>query len=376
MEMMLLALLQAVAVEAGAHDRSGTPMVVDAPALADGPVTLDGGGLRIAGQVSEKRLWFVLPELKKGATARFAVKPGAPEGVPSFRWTLEKGVASELDLGGRKVLRYMHAALDEARRDETYKIFHHVYSPDGSRLLTKGAGGKFPHHRGLYYGFNKVTYGAGKTCDVWHCTGQAHQAHQDFLLTDAGPAVGRHRVAVGWHGQAKELFAREERELAAWNVPGGILIDFSSRLEAKIAPVKLDGDPQHAGFHFRADNEVNDKTAKQTVYVRPDGPGKPGETRNWPGQKTHVDLPWNAMSFVLGDKRYTAVYLDRPDNPKEARFSERDYGRFGSYFATTVEADRPLTVRYRVWIQEGQADPTVCAARHADFIDPPKASLN
>ena len=30
-----------------------------------------------------------------------------------------------------------------------------------------------------------------------------------------------------------------------------------------------------------------------------------------------------AISFVLGDQRYTGVYIDRPDNPKPARFSER-----------------------------------------------------
>ena len=33
-----------------------------------------------------------------------------------------------------------------------------------------------------------------------------------------------------------------------------------------------------------------------------------------------VDLPWNVMSFVVGGKRYTAAYLDRPENPKEARY--------------------------------------------------------
>ena len=33
------------------------------------------------------------------------------------------------------------------------------------------------------------------------------------------------------------------------------------------------------------------------------------------------------MSFVLDGKRYSVVYLDHPDNPKEARQSERTYGR-------------------------------------------------
>ena len=118
-----------------------------------------------------------------------------------------------------------------------------------------------------------------------------------------------------------------------------------------------------------------DKTAKQTYYIRPDGPGKFGETRNWPGQKAHVNLPWDAMTFVLGDQKYTAAYLDRPDNPKEARFSERDYGRFGSYFVREVTKDKPLTVRYRVWLQEGPMTVAEVAARSADFVEPVAVTL-
>src|SRR5205807_770941 len=82
----------------------------------------------------------------------------------------------------------------------------------------------------------------------------------------------------------------------------------------------------------------------ETIYIRPDGDGKPGETRNWPAQKDHVNLPWNAMSFVLGDQRYTTAYLDKPTNPKEARCSEREYGRFGSYFVYEVTKEKPLAV--------------------------------
>jgi len=373
--MILALLLQTVVVEAGARDRVNVPLAVELKSDAKTATLTGPGGEKLPGQFSpDGRLRFVLPSLKAGEKLELNVAPGDVAG-PVFAWKDTKDVEAELRHGERPVLKYMYRPLDPAAREETYKVFHHVYSPDGSRLLTKGAGGKFPHHRGVYYGWNKVTYGDGKTCDVWHCSKDAHQAHDAFLAVEAGPVFGRHRLAVRWHGVGKDEFARETRELTAWARPGGILIDFVSSLEAKIGSVRLDGDPQHAGFHFRADNEVNDKTAKQTIYVRPDGPGKPGETRNWPGQKEHVNLPWNAMSFVLGEKRYTAVYLDRPDNPKEARFSERDYGRFGSYFATVVEEGKPLQVRYRLWIQEGQADVAACAALSADFVDPPKVSV-
>ena len=187
--------------------------------------------------------------------------------------------------------------------------------------------------------------------------------------------LGRHRVAINWVGPDNKPFAVEHRELTVYNRPGGNLIEFASKLNPEVESIHLDGDPQHAGFHFRADNEVSASTAKKTYYLRPDGAGKPGETRNWPGNKEHVDLPWNAMSFVLGDQRYTACSLDSPENPKEARFSERDYGRFGSYFVADVDRENPLEVNYRVWLQEGETTVEGVAALDADFIDPPQAKV-
>jgi len=136
--------------------------------------------------------------------------------------------------------------------------------------------------------------------------------------------------------------------------------------------VMLDGDPQHAGVHFRADNHVAEVSNSQTYYLRPDGKGEPGQTRNWDPKTGEgpVNLPWNAMSFVLDDRRYTAVYLDHPDNPREARYSERDYGRFGSYFEYTLTEDRPLEVRYRLWLQNGEMTVEEAAALDADFDEP------
>ena len=260
------------------------------------------------------------------------------------------------------------------RRQETFKVYHHLYDPSGQRLVTKGPGGLFPHHRALFFGFNKVSYG-DKKADVWHCPPGCYQSHEKFLASEAGPVLGRHRVEIAWHGPANEVFANEEREMTVYNVPGGTLVEFASRVRSTVGKVKLDGDPQHAGFHFRADKEVAEKTKEQTYYLRPDGPGKLGETRNWPAQKTHVNLPWDAMCFVLGGQRYTVAYLDKPTNPKEARFSERDYGRFGSYFEYELNDKNSLQVNYRVWLQKGEMTVPEVAALSTNFVKPATAAI-
>lgn len=328
--------------------------------------------------VVPRELHFILPSLKAGASAVFRAtissEPAAK--TESFSWNDTPGDNTELRFGARPVLRYMYKALDDSskeKRELTYKVFHHLYDPDGTRLVTKGPGGQYTHHRGIYYGFNKVTYGDNQKADIWHCTGDTHQSHEKFLASEAGPVLGRHRLEIAWHGQGKKVFAVEERELTVYHVAGGQLLEFASRLRSTGGKITLDGDPQHAGFHFRADNEVAAKTNKQTYFLRPDGQDKPGATRNWDHKARDaksVNLPWNAMSFVLGQERYTAGYLDRPANPKEARYSERDYGRFGSYFEHELTEAKPLDVNYRLWLQKGEMKGEQMERLSADFTQP------
>jgi hypothetical protein len=167
--------------------------------------------------------------------------------------------------------------------------------------------------------------------------------------------------------------------VTAYAVPNtvGTLIDWSTVLSTKLDKVRLDGDPQHAGFHFRANQEVAKNGKENTYYLRPDGKGKNGETRNWDPKggkdsKT-VNLPWNAVSFVTGGKRYTVLRINHPENPGESRGSERDYGRFGDYFEYELTPKKPLKVKYRVWVQEGEMTVDDCNAIAAAFVSPPTA---
>ncbi len=330
-----------------------------------------------------RELHFVLRKLAKGESLRLtAVLSDKPAGSQGFAWKHAENEYAELSYDGRPVLRYMCRPLDTSRpqaREATYKVFHHLYDPAGTRFVTKGPGGKYSHHRGLFYGFNRVSYGDAARVDVWHCGGKAHQSHEAFLAETAGPVMGRHTVRIAWHGPGDKVFATEAREMTVYGVPGGQLVEFASRLKSTVGKVKLDGDPQHAGFQFRAAQEVADGDQKLTYYLRPDGQGKPGETRNWSAKAPRpecVNLPWNAMSFAIDGHRYTALYLDKPSNPKEARYSERTYGRFGSYFEYELDDGKPLELNYRVWLENGEMTRDEAAALRADFVDPVQVAVD
>ncbi|MEM7316347.1 MAG: DUF6807 family protein [Planctomycetota bacterium] len=319
---------------------------------------------------------FVLPAIKAGEELKLIAAEGTAKAM-SMNWNPLEGKFNKLSYGGRGILQYMHESPDRSSKDrlmETYKVYHHVFNPKGDVLLTKGAGGLFPHHRGLFFGFNRISYDGGKKkADVWHCKNGETQEHVKVLEEVTGPVMGRHQVAIDWYGRDREVFAKEKREITAYAVAGGQLIEFATRLESQVGPVRLDGDPQHAGFQWRSTQHVPDKTKKLTYYLRPDGKGMPGKFRNWPQQKDHVNLPWHALSIVVNDQRYTICYLDRPENPKESRFSERDYGRFGSYFEFDLDTDRPLELNYRIWVQEGEMTVQQVAALSANFVEPVSA---
>lgn len=293
-----------------------------------------------------------------------------------FEWKDTEGKHTDLLFDGRKVARYQYERINEERREETYKPYHHVYDWEGKDFITKGHGGQYSHHRGIYYGFSRCSYrdAAGKEItkqDTWHCQ-KAHQTHEKFVQQTATKDRAEQTVEIDWHGDDGTVFAREKRTLVfSFNDGGDLVVDFHSVLVAVMNDVRVDGDPQHAGFQFRASNEVSTSTKKQTYYIRPKtGKAAEGTTINWSAKndtEATRDLPWKGMSVVVGGERYSVAYLDSPDNPKPARYSERDYGRFGSYFATDVTKEKPLVVNYRLVIRKGEYQPAEIEGLSKEF---------
>ncbi len=347
-----------------------------------------------AGNKKLVELTFVLPSLAAGKSVTLAGKETKQTTPPQFQWHDDGSTRAELQHDGKPVMAYMYEEVDNGspeRRKATYKVFHHVYSPNGDRLLTKGPGGLFPHHRGIFFGFNRISYGDNQQADVWHCSKGESQINRK-LVTTTNPVFGQSRSLIDWNGRDGQPFAKESRELTAIKLDKATVIDFRTSLVSLVEQLKLDGDPQHAGVQFRASQLVPDKTKQLTYYNRPDGQGAPGKFRNWSNKKnesdinkSHINLPFLAMTIAIPDATtkgketensvYTIAYLSDDANPKPSRFSERDYGRFGSYFPTTVVPETPLSVRYRYWIVDGAADNKTIKHLSDQFSQPVKVEV-
>ncbi len=365
-----------ITVTGGKHD--ATNVVVSAPELTAGNLATAGANSYWV-QRAAKAGTFVLPAVKAGEAVTLdltAVRRQEPAG---FAFKETQGEYVDVLFAERPVLRYVNKPRDAKNHYLTFKPFHQMFDPaKGEVLLSSGTyaspkDGKFPHHRGLFFGFNKITYGDKKTADIWHGTKDVFSTHVKMIGEPvAGPVFAEHTAEITWNGSDGQTFATEHRTVTVYNTTGGTMLDWSTELTTELEKVRLDGDPQHAGFHFRATQEVSKTTAKQTYYLRPDGKGKEGETRNWDAKAKNpkaVNLPWNAMSFVTNGKRYTALRINHPDNPGETRGSERDYGRFGDYFEYDLTPKTPLKLKYRVWLQEGEMTQAQCEALAAGFTD-------
>jgi hypothetical protein len=250
------------------------------------------------------------------------------------------------------------APYDRERHAETCKVFHHAFDPAG-RLLTKGLGGTYDHHRGLFLGWNQLNW-RGRSFDFWHCrNGETQRFHAAIDPAELGLSGDWQVVEVHWCTGADELVLQELRALRARDLGRGVVaLDVAVALHAVSTPVRLAGDPQHSGQQFRALQEFAPAGAAKVRYLRPAGAAASRDDI-WTG------CDWIAAILPLADGEVTVLRVEGSGNPQPTTWSTRDYGRFGATFATEVTPNLPLQLQWTYVIASGARDAAFCAAQAA-----------
>jgi hypothetical protein len=282
--------------------------------------------------------------MRAWTAALFLVLPAASSPA-GFSLKDEPGKHLDVLSDGRVVGRYMYAWDKSSPQTllETYKPYLHIFDAEGKAPVTKGPGGSFTHHRGIFVGWNKLGFG-GKTYDRWHMKG-GEQVHQKFMDQKADAAQASFTSLVHWNDEAVKPILEEERTMTFLRPPSGAyaLIELATKLKVTAGDLVLDGDPEHAGVQYRPANEVDPKA---TVYVFPREGAVPTKD---------LDYPWVGETYSLGGKKYSVAILNHPGNPKSTRFSAyRDYGRFGAFFKAEIKAGQALALKYRFLVAEGE----------------------
>jgi hypothetical protein len=281
-----------------------------------------------------------------------------------FHWVDDpQAGTADLMFGEEPVLRYMYAfePTDSGPSADTTKVYHHVFGPGTRRLITKGPGGKYPHHRGLYVGWNKTQF-EGQQLDFWHCNHKEHIRHVRFLEMTGDAHQGSMTAEIHWNDPDGKPVIIEERTVKATRVPTESApgfawqIDWTTKLASQRGEIVLDGDRQHAGFQFRADQPVAESDGAR--YIRPTGfpeQAEAFEVDDKGDPPRHINLMWLGMTFELDGQKYFVGYFEDFWGPKPSLYSERPYGRFGAFYKTTLTPEKPLTMRYRILVRTGDA---------------------
>jgi hypothetical protein len=257
--------------------------------------------------------------------------------------------ANSIDIAvdGKPRLRYMHA-FDTSTKElahDTYKVFAHVLDQDGEPI-TKGPGGKFTHHRGIFIGWAKTGF-QGKSYDTWHMKNSSI-VHKETIEQKQDDKTSVLKVKLHWNTSEGVPILEEIRSFTVHHDGESyLLLDFVSELTAITDDVELNGDPEHAGMQYRPHNDVvGNKSAKYTFHK---------DSINTGNIKNERDVPWAAMTYKLRDKDWSVQHMNHPDNPKGTRHScYRDYGRFGHFPVAKLAKGESLTLRYRIRVTEGE----------------------
>ena len=224
------------------------------------------------------------------------------------------------------------------------KPYLHVFGENGELLTNAGADkngkgtGAFPHHRGIFIGW-KVESELG-TNDLWHmtrgCKMEVATVEQAAGGSDSAKIVATILWKSAQNTNGSDLLITERRELTVSRPANQTQVDATFVL-TPARNLRLAGDLQHSGVHFRASNEVHGRQSETTYLTSPAGKVKGN------------DLKWCRLSFPIGTNMYSALQLNHPANPVQ-ELSTRKYGRFGYFFKRDLTKGEPLTLKYRFLI--------------------------
>lgn len=365
-----------VTIQPGNYDLINTPVYVDverAQLVGNSELCAYSGDNVFPAQVeqisdSESRIWWNASK-SASESSTYSIRAEGDCFDQAFNWQSAGENSLVLSMGDQPLLQYEFPVFDPDDIEQTKKPFHHVYAPDGEQLITKGPGGLYSHHRGIFFGYNHV-YVDDTRLDIWHANDGEHSEHNEFLREFEGPVMGGHVLEILWKDYDGNPFLEEERVIRLFKQEEDVVIvDFHSTLTAIDSPVVLDGDRQHAGVQFRTAQYVA-QHAEQTHFIRPANLSNVPSDMEIEGPDM-MDLPWNAMQFVVDEQPYTVAYLSHPMNPADAEMSERRYGRFGEFFRYEVTPDNPLQISYRFVIKSGNLSPEAIGRHYSIFAERP-----
>lgn len=271
---------------------------------------------------------------------------------------------------GGVIARYVTGPLpagETAPSVESFGYFHPLRTPAGEVVTDLGPA-DHRHHRGVFLAWVQME-GAFPAADFWGWGAKAPKEgrrianREVHVETGTSEGVG-FRAVNAWISEGVEILLEECRARVSRRAPSN-LIDLEYRLTATKSAVRIAANP-FGGFCYRARPRGRlEVRGPDGVVTRPDSVFDRAET-NWPPAR------WYDATYREEDGKTTGVaVIDHPANPRSTWHIHRGIHMVNPCIVATepltIRRDRPLVLRYRLVVHDGDAAAADLPARAAEF---------
>lgn len=338
----------------------------------------------------EKELSWVVPGLSKAGLEReFELNLISSTDSDALVATEKNDSTLLIRLGNNEILHYRHAEL-KAPQDKTQLynrsgFIHPLYSPSG-KVLTWAQPEDHIHHVGLWNPWTRVSWKENNT-DFWNlAAGMGTVRYKDVINTVSGPVFAEFHILqdhiafepnkppfpIEDAEESTEIVVMEEEWIIrVWNVDDGYLLDFTSLLRNVLdESISLDAYRYGGGLGYRATSKWNANNSEVLTSE--------GKTRK-DGDATRAKWCW-----IYGDlegKQTGMLFMSDSKNfdfPQPMRIWPANITGPGyQYFEFTpirenawiLEPGETYSQKYRIWVREGEVDPSKAEQQWQQYID-------
>lgn len=378
---VLAAPLGTLTVTAGDHDRQDTPVTFALPErFAGQALELRGRGGPIAVTVApDGHATFVLPRLRKGASARFELTTPAKPPRPAVEVQPGEGGLA-ISIGGKPAFHYRSegAAPDPSIKPEYVRggYLHPVFTP-GGRLVTDDYPKDHRHHHGIWTAWTSTEF-EGRKPDFWNMGKKsARKDHVSLGATYSGAAAGGFQARLSstdLGATPPKAVLLEDWHVIAYRAPKPARhFLFDLRWTDSVvgdAPLVLP-EYRYGGLGLRGAPGWVSKDAVTLLTSE-------GKDR---GSGDGTGARWCHMGGKIDGKPAGIAVLGHPENvraPQPLRLHPDDpYLSFAPSKAgkLTIEPGKPLVSRYRFVVGDGPADAATLDRLWNDYAHPPAVTL-
>ncbi len=276
----------------------------------------------------------------------------------------------EVSRAGKPVLRYNFATVParpavkgrkyaEPRSD----YIHPLYGPDGT-VLTLDYANDHPHHRGVYWAWPEVYYKDEKR-DL-HALQGLFARPSKLISAGASGGVATIKAENIWKWDDKESIVREHATIRVSSADGGgYFVDFEFRFTALVDGVKVArrGQKAYGGLNIRTALQGEQKIIEHTDPAKASPKRSYAQISGTPtGGKKSAAL---AIIQHAGNPEYPGDWVKYPN----LGWLQPTFPASGKKFP--LSKDKPLVLKYRLWVQPGSgADEKQLAKVWDDYNKP------